>query len=100
MVFLTHPKLIKCLNILDGDILVDATNAKLNMADTNYDIKFNLADTAIIPNVPDVSSNSDEWSAIFSINNEFITRFVKSKEALSELETLQLKLEKVLMVKN
>ena len=30
-------QLIKCLNILDGDILVDATTSKLNMADTNYD---------------------------------------------------------------
>jgi len=79
-------QLIKCLNILDGDILVDATSSKLNMADTNYDIKFNLADPAVIPNVPDVSNNSDEWSVTFDINDEFITRFVKSKDALSELE--------------
>ncbi len=80
-------QLIKCLNILDGDILVDATTSKLNMADTNYDIKFNLADPAVIPNVPDVTSNSDEWSVSFNVNDEFITRFVKSKDALSELET-------------
>ena len=80
-------QLIKCLNILDGDILVDATTSKLNMADTNYDIKFNLADPAVIPNVPDVSNNSDEWSVTFNVNDEFITRFVKSKDALSELET-------------
>ena len=80
-------QLIKCLNILDGDILVDATTSKLNMADTNYDIKFNLADPAVIPNVPDVSNNSDEWSVSFEANDEFITRFVKSKDALSELET-------------
>ena len=80
-------QLIKCLNILDGDILVDATTSKLNMADTNYDIKFNLADPAVIPNVPDVSSNVDDWSVTFQANDEFITRFVKSKDALSELET-------------
>ena len=80
-------QLIKCLNILDGDILVDATTSKLNMADTNYDIKFNLADPAVIPNVPDVSNNSDEWSVVFEANDEFITRFVKSKDALSDLET-------------
>ena len=80
-------QLIKCLNILDGDILVDATTSKLNMADTNYDIKFNLADPAVIPNVPDVSNDSDEWSVSFNANDEFITRFVKSKDALSELET-------------
>ena len=80
-------QLIKCLNILDGDILVDATSSKLNLADTSYDIKFNLADPAVIPNVPDVSNNSDEWSVVFEANDEFITRFVKSKDALSELET-------------
>ena len=80
-------QLIKCLNILDGDILVDATTSKLNMADTNYDIKFNLADPAVIPNVPDVTNNPDDWSVAFSVNDEFITRFVKSKDALSELET-------------
>jgi len=80
-------QLIKCLNILDGDILVDATTSKLNMADTNYDIKFNLADPAVIPNVPDVTNNPDDWSVSVNINDEFITRFVKSKDALSELET-------------
>ena len=79
-------QLIKCLNILDGDILVDATSSKLNLADTNYDIKFNLADPAVIPNVPDIN-DSDDWSAKFEISDEFITRFVKSKDALSELDT-------------
>ena len=78
-------QLIKCLNILDGDILIDSTNSKLNIADTNYDIKFNLADPAIIPNVPEVN-NSDQPSASFEINDEFIMRFVKSKDALSELD--------------
>jgi hypothetical protein len=79
-------QLIKCLNILDGDILVDATTSKLNMADTNYDIKFNLADPAVIPSVPDIN-NSDDWSVSFSVSDEFITRFVKSKDALSDLDT-------------
>ena len=80
-------QLIKCLNILDGDILVDATTSKLNLADTNYDIKFNLADPAVIPNVPDIN-NSDDWSVSFDVNDEFITRFVKSKDALSDLDTV------------
>jgi len=80
-------QLIKCLNILDGDILVDATTSKLNMADTNYDIKFNLADPAVIPSVPDIN-DSDDWSVSFDISDEFITRFVKSKDALSDLDTV------------
>ena len=89
-------QLIKCLNILDGDILIDTQTSnglasKLNLADTNYDIKFNLADPVVIPNVPEVSScgknDSDKFSVSFDINDEFITRFVKSKDALSELDT-------------
>ena len=79
-------QLIKCLNILDGDILVDANSSKLNIADTSYEIKFNLADPAVIPNVPDIK-DPDQWSVSFGINDEFITRFVKSKDALSDLDT-------------
>ena len=79
-------QLTKCLNILDGDILVDANSSKLNIADTSYEIKFNLADPAVIPNVPDIK-DPDQWSVSFGINDEFITRFVKSKDALSDLDT-------------
>jgi hypothetical protein len=79
-------QLIKCLNILDGDILVEANTSKLNLADTNYEIKFNLADPAVIPSVPSIT-NPSQFSVSFDINSEFITRFVKSKDALSELDT-------------
>ena len=79
-------QLTKCLNILDGDILLDANNSKLNIADTNYEIRFNLADPAVIPSVPDIK-DPDQWSVSFGINDEFITRFVKSKDALSDLDT-------------
>ena len=78
-------QLIKCLNILDGDILVEANTSKLNLADTNYEIRFSLADPAVIPSVPSIT-NPDQFSVSFDINNEFITRFVKSKDALSELD--------------
>ena len=79
-------QLTKCLNILDGDILLNANSSKLNIADTNYEIKFNLADPAVIPSVPDIK-DPDQWSVSFGINDEFITRFVKSKDALSDLDT-------------
>ena len=84
-------QLVKCLNILDGDILIETKSqnglaSKLNLADTNYDVKFSLADPAIIPKVPEVT-DEDQPSASFEINDEFITRFVKSKDALSELDT-------------
>ena len=82
-------QLIKCLNILDGDILIETKKSnglasKLNIADTNYDINFSLADPAIIPKVPQIM-NEDQPSASFEISDEFITRFVKSKDALNDL---------------
>jgi hypothetical protein len=80
-------QLIKCLNILDGDILVDTNGSKLNLADTNYDIKFNLADPAVTPKTPELSTPDEDFKVSFPINDEFITRFVKSKDALSELDT-------------
>ena len=79
-------QLIKCLNILDGDILVDVNSSKLNLADTNYEIKFNLADPAVIPGTPDIK-DPEQFSVSFDISDEFITRFVKSKDALSDLDT-------------
>jgi len=79
-------QLTKCLNILDGDILLDANSSKLNIADTSYKIKFSLADPAVIPNVPDIKDPT-QWDVSFSLNDEFITRFVKSKDALSDLDT-------------
>ena len=82
-------QLVKCLNILDGDILIETKSqnglaSKLNLADTNYDIKFSLADPAVIPKVPQIN-DSDLPSASFELTDEFITRFVKSKDALNDL---------------
>ena len=77
--------LIKCINILDGDILLASSNGYLNIADTNYEIKFSLTDDGIIKQ-PE-SFDDPDWDASFSISDEFITRFVKSKDALSDLNT-------------
>ena len=85
-------QLIKCLNILDGDILIDATSSKLNMADTNYDIKIRLADPVAVPKVGKVTKSKIDAS--FKVNDEFITRFVKSKDALNELEKFTIETRK------
>tara|TARA_R110002012_G_scaffold9623_1_gene44250 strand:- start:131 stop:874 length:744 start_codon:yes stop_codon:yes gene_type:complete len=85
-------KLIKCLNILDGELLMEAkivndTPSILNIADTNYEIRFNLASAGAIEDT-DVSKikTPEEESASFEITDEFITRFVKSKNALNDIE--------------
>ena len=85
-------KLTKCLNILDGELLIEAKIVNdipsiLNIADTNYEIRFNLASAGAIEDT-DVNKikTPEEESASFDITDEFITRFVKSKNALSDIE--------------
>jgi hypothetical protein len=78
------------LNILDGELLIDVkkTNgipAKLNMEDTNYSISCNLADPSVIPSLPQPTIPPTPASK-FDITQEFINRFIKSKDALSEVE--------------
>jgi len=78
-------KLNKMLNILDGELLIDVakTNgipSKLNLEDTNYSISCNLADPSIIPTLPQPTIPPTPASK-FEITQEFINRFIKSKDA-------------------
>ena len=80
------PQLVKCINILDEDILIEASYkngipSHFNIADTNYEITFSLSDLAnfedgniLPPPTPD---------ALFKISDEFFTRFIKSTDILS-----------------
>ena len=80
------PQLVKCINILDEDILIEASYkngipSHFNIADTNYEITFSLSDLANFedgnikkPPTPDAS---------FKISDEFFTRFIKSTDILS-----------------
>ena len=82
--------LTKMLNILDGELLIDITKtngipAKLNLEDTNYSISCNLADPSIIKSLP-LQSTPPTPASKFDITQEFINRFIKSKDALSEVE--------------
>ena len=93
-------KLTKCLNILDGELLMEAklingTPSILNIADTNYEIRFNLASAGAIEDT-DVNKikTPEEESASFDITDEFITRFVKSKSALSDIEKFTIETRK------
>jgi hypothetical protein len=46
------------------------------------DIKFNLADPQVIPNVPTI--NETEGDIHIELDEEFTTKFVKSKDAIGE----------------
>jgi hypothetical protein len=46
------------------------------------DIKFNLADPQVIPNVPNISKTENDIHV--ELDEEFTTRFIKSKDAVGE----------------
>lgn len=77
----------KLLSILDLEILFEVTKnggtpSKFMIADTNIDISFNLADPQVIPNVPKI--NPTEGDIEIELDDEFVTKFIKSRDALGE----------------
>ena len=81
------PQLVKCLNILDENILIEASYkngipSHFNIADTNYEIVFSLSDPETFDDkIP--TSKPPAPDASFEISDEFFTRFIKSTDILS-----------------
>ena len=79
--------LSKMLGILENEVMFDivkegGTPARFNIGDTAMDVKFNLADPQVIPNVHNI--NKTENDIHVELNEEFTTRFIKSKDAVGE----------------
>jgi hypothetical protein len=75
--------LSKLLGILETEVMFQVEkNAKFIIADTNVDVKFNLADPQVIPNVPSIKAT--EGDIEIELDEEFTTKFIKSKDAVGE----------------
>ena len=79
--------LSKLLNILENEVMFEiqkegGTPSKFIIADTNMDIKFNLADPQVIPSVPAI--NKTEGIVEIELTEEFTTKFIKAKDAVGE----------------
>ena len=73
----------KMLNILENEVMFEVEkNSRFIVADTNMDIKFNLADPQVIPNTPAI--NKTEGDIEIEIDEELTTRFIKSRDAVGE----------------
>jgi hypothetical protein len=59
------------------------TPIKLNIADNQYDLSYHLSDSSIIPSVATIEEPIN-YDFEFNINNEFITKFIKSYAALDK----------------
>lgn len=75
--------LSKLLGILENEVMFQVEkNAKFIVADTNVDVKFNLADPQVIPSVPSIKET--EGDIEIELDEEFTTKFIKSKDAVGE----------------
>lgn len=78
-------QLIKLISIMGQDIevKVEQNNKianKLFVADTEYNLEYVLANTMLIPNVPNAEEPQYDLEA--NIDREFVDKFVKAKKAL------------------
>jgi len=88
--------LIKMVSILEFDVAMDVVKengmaSKFMLADTNVDLKYNLADPQVIPTTP-VIKGADDVLFNLNITNDFISKFVKSRDAINQ-EQFQLEVE-------
>tara|TARA_B110000977_G_scaffold37598_1_gene50566 strand:- start:3441 stop:4160 length:720 start_codon:yes stop_codon:yes gene_type:complete len=90
----TH-KLSRLLAICNGELIFQAekTNkvfTKLNIADSNFDLSYSLADIFVIPRA-DYFPDIEEPEGLFELDKEAIDALIKAKTALSEQSGLLIK---------
>jgi len=82
----TTSQLKNLLGVLGSDVDVNEGNASLTFGDSGTTINYMLADLSVVPIVPDLKQLPPFGSTI-TLNDEFVSKFVKSKGALSDSDT-------------
>ena len=84
------PQLVKMLSAIGDDLTVnvnavDKTAVSMKIKDKDINMTFMLADLSVIRQVPDLK-NTPDWNASIEITKDFMTKFIKAKNALPESE--------------
>ena len=82
------PQLVKMLSAVGEDLSVDVnkvegTAVSVGVNDNDVDMTFMLADLSVIRQVPDLK-NTPDWNATIKLDDAFINKFIKAKNALPE----------------
>jgi hypothetical protein len=91
-------KLKQMIGVLGEDIEI-STNTKndkvtsLNFSDQSTNVQYVTSDLAVIPVAPNIKKIPD-FNAEIELNNEFISKFIKAKNALSDVDTFTLTMNK------
>lgn len=98
--------LTKMLGAVGENINIDVQQASgknyaMKISEGSTKMTFMLADTTVIPSVPTINSEPDYKVAI-DINDEFITKFIKAKNALPDAKNfaVQVKSGRIVFVIN
>jgi len=86
----TTSQLIKMLSVLGDDITLSLNKIEdkcvsIKLKDSNTNIDYILADPDVIPKVPTLK-DLPEFTTIIKIDNNFINQFIKSYNALSDID--------------
>jgi hypothetical protein len=84
------PQLTKMLSAVGDDLSVkvntiDEKSVSIDIDDKDVDMKFMLADLSVIRQVPELKQLPD-WNAKINIDKDFISKFIKAKNALPDSE--------------
>ena len=91
-------RLKNMLAVLGNDINIETTEydgrvISLNLSDKTTKANCLLADISVIPKVPKMKTLPD-WDVILPLSKEFMSRFIKAKGALPEVDTFTLVMSK------
>lgn len=94
----TTSQLSKMLPIVDEDVDLEVQEVSgkpinLTLKSGNVQPQFQLADLAVIPNVPDLKK-LPEFDIEINFDASFIDKFIKAKNALSDVDTFTILSEK------
>ena len=94
----TTSTLSKLLSVVGEDIELEAQEIEskavnLFVKSENTKVQFQLADLAVIPNVPDLKKLPD-FDVDINFDGAFIDKFIKAKNALSDVDTFTILTEK------
>lgn len=87
-------KLKSLLGVLGSDIDVSTTKSNdrvvsVSLKDKNMSANFMLSDLSVIPKTPNLK-NLPSWDVVIKLDKDFVSRFVKAKNALPEVSTFTL----------
>jgi hypothetical protein len=84
------PQLVKMLSAVGDDVEIDVKDidgkaVSMDISDKEVNMTFMLADLSVIRQVPELKQLPD-WNVMVPLDKEFVSRFIKAKNALPESE--------------